>query len=77
MIFKSFPDIHINIEDIIAEGDKVWIRNIITTTHIGELSGLAPKGKSFTEPSVWIYRIVDIKITEGWMFKMNWIFTRR
>ena len=66
MIFKSFPDFHLAIEDIIAEGDKVWVRTIITGTHIGEFSGLAPTGKKFTEPSVWIYRIVNGKIVEGW-----------
>ena len=66
MIFKSFPDFHLTIEDIIAEGDKVWIRSTITATHTGEFSGLAPTGNRFTEPSVWIYRIVTGKIVEGW-----------
>ncbi len=66
MIFKGFPDWHINIEDIIAEGDKVWIRITITGTHTGEFRGLSPTGKKFTEPEVWIYRIVDGKVVEGW-----------
>jgi C-1 hydroxylase len=66
MIFKSFPDFHLTIEDIIAEGDKVWVRLTITATHTGEFLGLAPTGKKFTEPSVWIYRIVNGKIVEGW-----------
>jgi C-1 hydroxylase len=66
MIFKSFPDFHLTIEDIIAEGDKVWIRSTITATHTGEFSGLAPTGKKFTESSVWIYRIVNGKVVEGW-----------
>jgi C-1 hydroxylase len=66
MIFKSFPDWHLTIEDIIAEGDKVWIRVTITGTHIGEFRGLAPTGKKFTERQVWIYRIVKGKILEGW-----------
>jgi C-1 hydroxylase len=66
MIFKSFSDFHMTIEDIIAEGDKVWVRTTITATHTGEFSGLAPTGKNFTEPSVWIYRIVNGKVVEGW-----------
>ena len=66
MIFKSFPDFHLTIEDIIAEGDKVWVRLTITATHTGEFYGLTPSGKKFTEPSVWIYRIVNGKIVEGW-----------
>ena len=62
MIFKSFPDFHLTIEDIIAEGDKVWVRSTITATHIGDFYGLPPTGKKFTEASVWINRIVNGKI---------------
>ena len=66
MIFKSFPDFHLTIEDIVAEGDKVWVRSTITATHIGEFYGLPPTGKKFTEASIWINRIVNGKIVEGW-----------
>jgi len=30
---KGFPDLHVTIEDIIAERDKVWIRLEETGTH--------------------------------------------
>ena len=66
MIFRSFPDFHLAMEDMIAEGDKVWVRLTITATHTSEFYGLAPTGNKFTEPSVWIYRIVNGKIAEGW-----------
>ncbi len=36
MGFKAFPDWHETIEDIIAEGDKAWVRLTYTGTHIGE-----------------------------------------
>jgi len=36
MFLKGFPDCHETIEDIIAEGDKVWHRFKTTGTHIGE-----------------------------------------
>jgi len=42
MFYKFFPDSHEIIEDIIAEGDKVWIRLKGTGTHRGEYRGLAP-----------------------------------
>ena len=49
MAFEGFPDWHEAIEDIIAEGDKVWVRIKATGTHTGEwdLFGvkLAPTGK--------------------------------
>ncbi|NIQ33001.1 MAG: ester cyclase, partial [Nitrososphaeria archaeon] len=41
MGFKAFPDWHETIEDIIAEGDKVWVRLAYTGTHKGEFMGLA------------------------------------
>jgi len=66
MIFNTFPDFHETTEDIIAEGDKVWVRNTITATHKGEYLGLPSTGNKFTEASVDIFRIADGKITEGW-----------
>jgi len=64
MVLKGFPDWHETIEDIIAEGDKVWVRYTATGTHTGEFRGLAPTGKKFTETGVLIWRIVDGKIVE-------------
>ncbi len=67
MVYNGFPDVHLTIEDIIAERDKVWVRFKATETHIGEYRGLAPIGKKITVVGVEIYRIVDNKIVEtGW-----------
>jgi len=65
-LFKSSPDLQGTIEDMIAEGDKVWVCTTFTGTHTGELHGLAPTGKKFRTTSVDIYRIVDGKVKEGW-----------
>jgi predicted ester cyclase len=65
MAFKAFPDWHETIEDIIAEGDKVWIRVKTTGTHTGEWMGIAPTGRKITSEMVDIYRIVDGKHVEG------------
>ena len=64
MGFKAFPDWHETIEDIIAEGDKVWVRVTYTGTHTGEWRGLAPTGKKITAMAVDIYRIVNGKLVE-------------
>lgn len=42
LAFKAFPDWHEQIEDMIAEGDMVWVRVRATGTHTGEwnLSGI-------------------------------------
>jgi len=62
--FKSFPDLHVTIEDITAEGDKVWVRVKYEGTHKGEYRGIAPTGKKFTMTTVSIYRIVEGKVAE-------------
>ena len=62
-VIKAFPDYSETIEDIIAEGDKVWIRFRFIGTHTGEwnlldLFGikLAPTGKKVTYTGVGIWR---------------------
>ena len=64
---KAFPDLHVSIEDIIAEGDKVWVRFKETATHTGEYRGLAPTGSKLSYMVVAIWRIVDGKCVEGWI----------
>ena len=63
---KAFPDFRGTIEDMIAEGDKVWVRGKYTGTHKGEHFGLAPTGKKVTMTAVAIYSIVDTKVVEMW-----------
>ena len=66
LLFTAFPDWHETIEDIIAEGDKVWVQTKGLGTHTGEYRGLAPTGKKVTGMGVNIYRVVDGKFVEGW-----------
>jgi len=64
---KAFPDFHVAIEDIIAEGDKVCVRLQETGTHRGEYLGLAPTGNKLSYTVVAIWRIVEGKIAEAWI----------
>src|SRR5262245_44104992 len=41
----AFPDIHYTIEDLIAEGDRVVLRNTWRATHIGEYLAFPPTGR--------------------------------
>jgi predicted ester cyclase len=66
MAFKAFPDLHETIEDIIAEGDKVWVRITFTGTNTGEWMGFAPTGKNVSSKNVDTYRIVNGKLAEYW-----------
>ena len=62
----GFPDLLVTIEDIIAEGAKVWVRLSQTGTHTGEFHGLRPTGKTITYATVAIWHIVNGKVVEGW-----------
>jgi len=64
MAFKAFPDFHETIEEIIAEGDKVWARIIFEGTHTDEWMGLASTGKKVKTEMVDIFRIVNGKLME-------------
>lgn len=70
LAFDAFPDWHENIEDIIAEGDRVWASVKATGTHTGEWNlfgvSLPPTGKKVTMMMVFIWRIADGKLVEGW-----------
>lgn len=63
---NAFPDWHETVEDIIAEGDKVWVLLSYAGTHKGEFMGLSPTGRKITSKAVDIYRIVDGKLAEYW-----------
>ena len=64
---KAFPDFHITIEDIIADGEKVWVRFTETGTHRGTYHGFAPTGNTLSYTVVAIWRTIEGKIVEGWI----------
>jgi C-1 hydroxylase len=66
LAIKAFPDWHETIEDIIAEGDKVWVFLTYTATHTGEWLGIAPIGNKIATKAVDIYRIEHGKLREYW-----------
>ncbi len=60
MLLKDYPDFHTTIEDIIAEGDKVW--------YLEKDTGTDSSGKKLDATALAIFRIVNGKFVEGWMF---------
>ena len=63
---KALPDLHVMVEDAVAEGEKVAERSMIRGTHLGELMGIAPTGREVTMTDITILRIVDGKVVERW-----------
>lgn len=62
---KAFPDFLIQIEDMVADGDKVWARMTAYGTNQGGFMG-PPNGKSFQATVFDMCRFEDGKIVEHW-----------
>jgi steroid delta-isomerase-like uncharacterized protein len=65
-LYRAFPDLHITLEDLIEEGDKVVMRDLVTGTHLGEFNGLPPTGKSVSYNEIFIVRVANGRVAEIW-----------
>jgi steroid delta-isomerase-like uncharacterized protein len=64
---KAFPDLRINVQQIVAEGDKVAVLWTFQGTHTGSgYEGLPPTGTRVEIRGITIWRIVDGRIVEEW-----------
>ena len=65
-LLHAYPDLHITVEDVIEEGDKLVSRNTVTGTHRGEYMGVSPTGRSVTYAEIGIVRFSGGRIAETW-----------
>jgi steroid delta-isomerase-like uncharacterized protein len=63
---QALPYVHLTLEDLIAEGDRVVFRITLRGTHSGTLMGVPPTGKRVTISAIDIARLADGKIVEHW-----------
>ena len=61
-----FSDFQLSIEDLNADGDKVWSRNLGRGTNTGSVLGRPPTGKPVQVDVIDIARFEDGKIVEHW-----------
>jgi len=65
--FMALPDIKLTVEDIFGEDDRVFSRTRVQGTHLGEINGIAPTGKTVDlRWTMCAARIRDGKIVEEW-----------
>jgi len=62
----AFPDLHIDVEDIVAEGDRVAVRWRVSMTHLGDHLGFPSTGKKGTVEGSSFLIVKDNIIVEGW-----------
>ena len=65
MMRTAFPDLHVTVEDLIAEGDTVAARFTMRGTFKGELMGVAPTGRQLTFPEAVFIRFENGKEVEA------------
>ena len=62
----GFPDIRVNFEDVIAEGDRVVVRTIWIGTHMGSYEGIPASGRRVARTLIQIFRVAENRIVEEW-----------
>lgn len=63
---RAFSDFELAIEDLVVDGDTVWIRNVATGTNDGHYLGNEPTGRRIRISVFDMARVVDGRIVEHW-----------
>lgn len=66
MIRSAFDGFRMDIEDLVAEGDKVVARITMRGTHKGEFMGIKGTGKTISVSAIDILRYADGRAVEHW-----------
>lgn len=66
---NALSDIQITVEDQLAERDRVATHATMRATHVEELMGVPPSGNRVEVTGIFICRLADGRLAEGWW---NW-----
>jgi steroid delta-isomerase-like uncharacterized protein len=67
MFFNAFPDMIVELQDVIGEGDKVVTRGVMRGTHQGEFMGIPATGKPIEVNYIDIWRIENGQGVDNWV----------
>ena len=65
----TFSEMHVKVEETIAESDKLCVRWSSTAKHTGGGLGIAPTGLAINVTGISILRVADGRFVEAWQ---NW-----
>lgn len=66
-LVAQFPDIHMTIEALVAEGNTVAVRTLTEGTNLGKLNGvMPPTGRRFAARQSHWFRVENDKLAEHW-----------
>lgn len=64
--FTAFPDLHVSLDEVIAEGTSVFVRSTMTGTHDGEYKGIPATGRHIAAEAAEVFRIQDGQFVGYW-----------
>ena len=67
-IFAAFPDVQWNIEEVIGEEEKVYIRWNFQGTHTGTFQHISATGKKVSNTGMAVYTLKKAKVTGTYVF---------
>jgi steroid delta-isomerase-like uncharacterized protein len=65
-LLTAFPDVRVEVEDVVADGDRAVVRWSAVAHHKGELLGIAPSGRAVAFRGMTWMLFENGKIVEGW-----------
>jgi len=67
MFDAAFPDFRYEVYDVIAEGDRVAVRDVFRGTHGGDFMGIPATGNRVEMQAIHIYRLEVGRLAEHWV----------
>lgn len=67
-LVAAFPDLHVEVEDLVTDGGKVVTRYSVRGTHKGELMGIPPTGRQVSIGGIAIDRFENGRSIEHWEY---------
>jgi steroid delta-isomerase-like uncharacterized protein len=64
--YQQGVDGHWGVEEIFSTGDRVVVRWTGTGTHVGEMNGIPPTGRTISVDAISIHRMAGGRIAETW-----------
>ncbi|WP_312473256.1 ester cyclase [Neobacillus sp.] len=66
-MIEAYGTFSVDIQEMLAHGNKVYVRWKQVGTHVGEVDGYSPTGLPVIEIASAVYRIEEEKIKEYWI----------
>jgi steroid delta-isomerase-like uncharacterized protein len=63
----AYPDLHVDVQDVLIDGDQCATRWVMGGTSRGEYRGLPATGKSFVMTGITIDKFAGDRVVEEWI----------